>query len=74
LKQAAKFQDIRVHDLAIVAKNSDICAKILHFPIFSFFSKKIISFQLVNFSIVCDEEFMLDQPRVCKIVEFDYSI
>jgi hypothetical protein len=28
--------DIRVHDLAIVAKNSDICAKILHFPSFFF--------------------------------------
>ena len=27
---------IRVHDLAIVAKNSDICAKILHFPSFFF--------------------------------------
>jgi hypothetical protein len=29
-------RDIRVHDLAIVAKNSDICAKILHFPSFFF--------------------------------------
>jgi hypothetical protein len=27
---------IRVHDLAIVAKNSDICAKILYFPSFFF--------------------------------------
>jgi hypothetical protein len=27
---------IRVHNLAIVAKNSDICAKILHFPSFFF--------------------------------------
>ena len=30
------LQYIRVHDLAIVAKNSDICAKILHFPSFFF--------------------------------------
>jgi hypothetical protein len=53
-----------VHDLAIVAKNSDICAKILHFPSFFFLFLKIISLQLANFSIVCDEEFMLDHVSV----------
>ena len=34
------------------------------FQVFSFFSKKIISLQLANFSIVCDEEFMLDHVSV----------
>jgi hypothetical protein len=33
---AGSAGNIRVHDLAIVAKNSDICAKILHFPSFFF--------------------------------------
>jgi hypothetical protein len=33
---AVSGSGIRVHDLAIVAKNSDICAKILHFPSFFF--------------------------------------
>jgi len=37
--------DIRVHDLAIVTKNSNVCAKILHFAIFFLsFLKKLFHF------------------------------